>query len=195
MKTIFYILAILAVFELTSNQANAQSWESNTKILSIGLGASQFFHLDNYYYGNSNHLSNYYSPMTGQFNFQGEFGIHKYVGIGFTTGIGGRSGWAYDYAGELNIPIGMLCNFHFYQLIADKTGKDIHADVLDIYGGISAGSGLAFTYYSNTNTRVVPLAFGGPHVGIRWYFTERTALNAELGYGKSLVNVGFAFKL
>jgi hypothetical protein len=180
---------------LTSDFAHAQAWEKDTKVLSLGLGASQFFHIDNYYYNNSPNFQNWYWPITGQINFQGEFGIAKYVGLGFTTGVGGRGGLFYGYAGEINVPIGMIVNFHFYQLIADHhTDKNIHADKLDIYAGASLGSGLAFTYYPNT-TRVVPLAFGGVHVGIRYYFVPRVGVNGELGFGKSLVNAGFVFKL
>lgn len=52
--------------------------------------------------------------------------------LGFTTGVGLRRGWNNDYQGEVNIPFGILCNFHFYQLIDDKASKDIHADKLDI---------------------------------------------------------------
>jgi len=165
-------------------------------LLGLGFGASSFYHLDSYYYGNNGRIRSFYSPITGQFNFMGEFGIHEYVGLGFTTGIGGRAGWSRGYLGEVNIPIGMIANFHFYQLIADKTGKNIHADKLDIYAGVNLGSGVAFTYYDNNNPpRVVPLAFGGVHAGIRYYFVPKVGLNAEVGFGRQLVNLGFVFKL
>jgi hypothetical protein len=101
---------------------------------------------------------------------------------------------AEEAGGEINIPIGMIVNFHFYQLIADKSIKEIHADKLDIYAGLSLGSGLAIAYYTYT-TRVIPIVFGGVHVGIRYYFTPNVALNLEAGLGKNLVNAGFAFKL
>ena len=204
MKNRAYILLLAVILSLSTNSAKAQAWERNTKVLSLGFGASQFFHLDDYYYGrnigNPRKFNNFYWPTTGQINFQGEFGVHKYVGIGFTTGIGGRGGLLYGYTGELNAPIGLIVNFHFYQLIADKTSKNIHADVLDIYAGASIGSGIAATFYRNYPygpdvVRVVPIAFGGLHAGLRWYFKPRVGLNAEVGFGKSLVNVGFVFKL
>jgi len=196
MKTILYILLIASGTLLMPGKANAQAWERNSKVLSLGFGASQFFHIDNYYYGNGNgpFVRDWYTPLTGQINFQGEFGVHKYVGLGFTTGVGGRAGWFYGYAGEVNIPIGFIANFHFYQLIADKTGKNIHADKLDIYAGLSIGGGIAQTFYSNT-TRIVPMAFGGLHAGVRYYFKPRVGVNGEIGWGKSLINVGFAFKI
>jgi len=195
MKKILTILMIVSALTVTPNIAQGQAWTKDTKILVLDFGISQFYHMDNYYYGNVKNHS-WYSPTTLQLNFQGEFGIHKYVGLGFTTGIGGRRGWNNGYSGEVNIPIGMIANFHFYQLIADKSGKNIHADKLDIYVGAEMGSGLAFTFYNYTSTvRVVPLAFGGIHAGIRYYFTPKVGVSCELGWGKSFANVGFAFKL
>ena len=194
MKKILYALIIVSALALTFNQAKAQAWEKSITVLSLGFGASQFYHLDDYYYAGSERIHHMYSPVTIQINFQGEFGIHKYLGLGFTTGIGGRGSLRNDYAGEMNIPIGMIFNFHFYQLIADKSAKNIHADQLDIYAGLSAGSGVAIAYYSDF-TRVVPIAFGGVHLGIRYYFTPMVGVNLEAGIGKNLVNAGFVFKL
>lgn len=201
MKKVFYTAALTIVLSLAIQQAQAQAWEKSTKLLGIGFGASQFFHIDSYY-------GNFYRPLTGQLNFQGEFGVHDYVGVGFTTGIGGRAGYSrglgyygyYGYYGsynnsngEVNVPVGVLANFHFYQLIADKTGKDIHADKLDIYGGVNVGSGIAAVFYSN-ETRIVPIAFGGIQAGARYYFTDKIGVNLEVGYPK-LVHGGMVFKL
>lgn len=193
MKYLKLSLSLILVITMSSKVIYAQAWQKTTHVFSLGFGASRFYHMDDYYYGNSHYDHNYYQPVTGQLNFQGEFGIHKYVGLGFTTGVGGRGGWTNNYNGEFNIPIGMLSNFHFYQLIADKSSKSINADKLDIYAGLSIGSGLAFTYYP-TDNRVVPIAFGGIHAGVRYYFSETVGVNAEIGLGKSLINAGFVFK-
>ena len=194
-KKLFLFVTVIVLLSI-STIVHGQAWNKNTKVLSIDFGISQFYHLDSYYYGGTRDNQTSYSPYTGQMNFQGEFAIHKYVGLGFTTGIGGRRGWNNGYSGEFNIPIGMICNFHFYQLIADKTGKNIHADKLDIYVGAEMGSGIAFTFYNYNNTvRLVPLAFGGIHAGVRYYFVPKVAVSFEMGWGKSIANVGFAFKL
>lgn len=197
MKYLIILFIIVASIFSFSQKSHAQAWEKSSKVLSIGFGVSQFYHLDDYYYRNHDGKlkRGHFNPTTGQFNFQAEFGIHKYVGLGFTTGFGGRPGWDNSYRGEFNIPMGMLANFHFYQLIDDKNSKDLHADKLDIYAGISVGSGVAFTYYDDISRRIVPLAWGGPHAGIRYYFAPKVAVNAEVGFGRSLVNIGFSFKL
>lgn len=208
MKNFLYAFLIVSTLMLTADLAKAQAWNRDTKVLALGVGASQFFHIDDYYFENTPDVRGWYWPVTGQINFQGEFAIHKYVGLGFTTGLGGRGPLLYGYTGELNIPLGVIANFHFYQLIADKSGKNIHADKLDIYAGISLGSGLAFTFYDNgtrvgpgglvdhnSTTRIVPMAFGGLHAGVRYYFVPRVGVNGEIGWGKSLVNVGLVFKI
>ena len=201
MKKVFYAAMIMCAIILTGQTTQAQAWDKSTKLLGVGIGGSFFFHIDN----------SYGTPrqITGQLNLQGEFGVHDYVGVGFTTGIGGRARYSrglgywggyynpyynYNYSnGEVNVPIGVLANFHFYQLIADKTGKDIHSDKLDIYAGLNVGSGIAAVFRTN-ETRIVPIAFGGVQAGARYYFTDKIGVNLEVGFPK-LVHGGMVFKL
>lgn len=194
MKTIVTVIIAIASILMFKQDAKAQAWERNSQVLSLGVGASNFYHVAPFRNGNSGIYRSVYSPTTGQFNFMGEFGIHKYVGLGFYTGVGGRASWGGNYLGEVNFPIGLICNFHFYQLIADKTSKNIHSDVLDVYAGLSAGSGLAIVYFQNDPDQIAPLVFAGPHAGIRWWFAPKVGLNAELGFGKNIANFGFVFK-
>ncbi len=204
MKKIGFSLITVLMIILSTSVTKAQAWDKSSKVLSIGIGGAYFYHFGNYsryrytddfgnkIYGNYG----YGSSLTGQFTFQGEFGVHKYVGVGFTTGLGGRGGgWLYNNSGEVNWPIGAIANFHFYQLIQDKTGKNIHADKLDIYAGANIGTGLAALFFGDGTSTVVPIIFGGPQVGIRYYFTPHVAVNGELGYGKTWVNAGMSFKL
>ena len=187
------LLSILMTFQF--NSAESQAWQKQSNILSLGLGVSQYAHIDNYYYLNTNDSRSWYSPLTGQLNLQVEFGIHKYIGFGFTTGFGaGIDQSPHDYPREINMPIGLISNFHFYQLLADKAKKNIQADKLDIYTGVNLGTGLAAAYYINT-TRIMPLAFGGFHAGARYYITHKVGFNVEMGWGKSIANAGVSFKL
>jgi hypothetical protein len=201
-KYLFIALVTAAIFSF--NHLQGQSFEKSGKYLNLNLGAAQMWHiggdLDRDIYGFTG-----YAPITGQIGVQMEFGIHEYVGLGFTTGLGfgagiGRyyyGGWYgryYGYSPEVNIPIGMFANFHFYQLIADKVGKDIHADKLDIYAGLNVGSGAVFLFPEGT-VFTSALFFIGPHAGVRYFFSDKVAVNAELGYGKSFFNGGLTFKL
>ncbi|HLP49482.1 MAG TPA: hypothetical protein VK154_01220 [Chitinophagales bacterium] len=199
MKKGLYTLAAIMLLAVSTQTSQAQAWDKSTKVLALGLGGSNFAHV----YTNANYWNGWNAPLTGQFNFQGEFGIHDYVGLGFTTGVGGRAGyyWGYGFGrygsnGELTVPIGFVANFHFFQLIADKTGKDIHSDKLDVYAGIDVGGGIAAQFFDNSN-QIVPIAFGGVHAGVRYYFTDRFGVNGEIGtpYSKGFVNGGIVFKL
>lgn len=194
MKKLFVCIAVL-VLGISFN-ANAQAFSKGYRYHSLGFGGSQFIHLgyyDNYYYGYGVYDRSWYSPVTAQFNYQLEFPVHDYVGIGLTTGVGFGGGGPYYYNAEIAIPFGAIGNFHFYQLIDDKVSKDIHADKLDIYAGVNLGSGVAFLTGPNDNDLNV-LLFGGFQTGARYFFTERFAVNLELGYGKSFVNAGIVLK-
>lgn len=200
MKKLFYTAIVAFTILLSTNNTQAQAWSKDTKVLGIGIGGSTFFHISNTYYASS-----FYQPVTGQLNFTGEFGVHDYVGIGFTTGFGGRPGYSgaygYGYYGgrynygypELNVPVGVIANFHFFQLIADKSGKDIHADKLDVYAGVNAGGGIA-VLFGTSKSAIVPIAFGGVQAGARYYFTDKFGVNAEVGFPK-LIHGGVVFKL
>ncbi|MFN8317723.1 MAG: hypothetical protein U0T32_14840 [Chitinophagales bacterium] len=193
-------LSVIAILSI-SLASNAQAFEKGGKYISLGLGGSNFWHISsNGYFGSYGNFG--YTPITGQLSVQGEFGVHKYVGVGFTTGIGGRAagtgiyryGWGSGYSSEFNIPIGVIANFHFYQLIADKVSKDIHADKLDVYAGLNLGSGVAM-FPGTDPLQVSALFFVGPQVGARYFFTPNMAANLEVGYGKTWVNGGLTFKI
>lgn len=201
-------LVMIAVLSLTGLQTKAQAFDKSTKIISLGIGGADMFHIP---MGYNSYLTNFYTPLTGEFYVQGEFAVHKYVGVGFTAGIGGtpggvRAGYAGVYSGyypEFNIPIGAIANFHFYQLIADKTGKNIHADKLDIYAGLNLGSGIAihtggyydnnFNYHNGAFNDI--LFFAGFQAGARYYFTDKIGVYGEFGFSKSFINAGITFKL
>lgn len=174
---------------------NAQSFQKGGTYVSIGLGGSHFLNIS----PGNNYFAGVYSPITGQFSVQAEWGIHKYVGLGLTTGIGGgagigRFGLFTTAAPQMNIPIGIISNFHFYQLIADKTGKDIKADKLDVYAGLNLGTGVGL-FFPGTGVEPTALVFAGPQVGVRYFFNDKMAVNGEVGYGKTWINAGLTFKL
>ena len=188
------LLSIIALATI-STFSNAQSFEKGGKYLSLGLGGTNFWHLGTgspsvYGYGFG------YTPNTGQVNLQLEFGIHKYVGLGLTTGVGGSGGLGI-YGAEFNIPVGVIANCHFWQLIADKTGKgdQLKVDKLDLYAGINVGTGVGMLFGGAGTVTPTALVFVGPQIGVRYFFTDKIAVNGELGYGKSWVNGGVVFKL
>jgi hypothetical protein len=192
-----------------------------SKTLLLGIGGSNMFTIfskksdaylgyDDYFYG----ARSFFTPLSGGISVDGEFGVHNYVGVGFHTGFfGSRSiyssgffgrlagyDYTYTYSG-LYIPLGVIVNFHFYQLIEDKTSKDIHGDKLDLYVGANLGSGVAIAVPTRDlkndggKTSFGALAYGGVQFGVRYFFNPKIGVFAEVGYGKTFANGGIAFKL
>lgn len=182
-------LVIVLALVLTGT-AFSQAFQKGDKLLSIGVGAASYIHLGNNGYYSNYYYGGYYSRIAGVLTFQAEFGIHKYVGLGFSVGAGGTGGYGY-WDPEIVAPATILANCHFYQIIADKTGKNIHADKLDIYAGLNVGSGIGFFPESES---LYPLLVVGPQAGVRYYFKPGVAVHGEFGYGKTIFNAGFTFK-
>jgi hypothetical protein len=219
MKKIKLLLAI-SLFCLGSTVAHAQGFGGQgSKYIQLGFGVNQ--HVSFYSDYNTS-----YNNMYGAFNLQMEFGVHKYVGVGFSIGTelamrnagyyhNWNSAWgyygpAYSPYTHIGLPVGFFANFHFLQLIADKNGKNF-ADKMDVYGGLNIGSGVVFRTVKNAykndyywdnghkynyySSAVGALFFAGPHVGFRYFPTEKFGVYVEAGYGKNLVNGGVMFKL
>jgi hypothetical protein len=204
-------LSVVIISIASLNLSFGQAFDANTKILSLGIGGADLFHIPGNYA--NPYYASYVYPTTGELTLQGEFAVYKYVGVGFTAGFGGRAssigyypGLGYRYYGgyyaEFNMPVGVIANFHFYQLIADKVsnGSHMHADKLDIYAGVNLGTGFALhPGYVDVNgvrhTAIDALAFGGFQAGARYYFTEKIGVFGEFGWGKTWANIGVTFKL
>ena len=199
-------LVMIVMVSFASIQTKAQAFDASTKMLTVSIGGADMFHIPAGY----TYYTGFYSPLTAEVYFQGEFAVHKYVGVGFNVMLGGRPanygynynyitgyGYGFGYRSEFNMAFGGLANFHFYQLIADKTGKNIHADKLDIYVGLSLGGGVAIhpsdAYYPSTN--LDGLFYIGPQVGAHYFFNDHIGINAEVGFGKTFVSAGVTFKL
>jgi len=181
-----------------SSSGKAFEGKGSTTV-SVGIGLSSYLGVfgkggfgryGGYNYGGYNYGFWY----SGTLSVQAEFGVHDYVGVGITTGIGGRNYRGAGNGGVLYVPIGIVANFHFYQLIEDKSSKDIHGDKLDIYAGLNVGSGLAVNLVKNNNS-VNGLLFVGPQVGVKYFFKPKIGVYAEIGYGKSIMEAGVSFKL
>lgn len=86
----------------------------------------------------------------------------------------------------------MRGSYHFNEIF------EITNEQLDVYGGVFLGY-TASSYSGNDNfVRNDPYSgrvAGGIHIGARYYFTEKVAGFAELGYGLAPLAIGATFKL
>ena len=214
MKKIVYckLFALILVFIIgvQSNALKAQAFGGKgSKQFLIGLGMVEY---NTWYPEDGTGLKGRFSPLSGIFNFQGEFGVGQYVGIGFALGVNYSSRVRNNWPGyvapiygnykdefwSIGIPVSVIGNFHFLQLINDKAGKNF-AEKLDVYAGLSLGAGPSFLVprkgFKNLGGDVGVMIFGGPHVGIRFFPADKLGIYLEAGYGKSYLNGGVCFKL
>lgn len=117
-----------------------------------------------------------------------EKAINEKMGVGGMLGYGrystGITGFNYSVN---NILIGGRFHYHLYT-----------TDKIDVYGAANLGYNVASASYPSSWT--LPKAkVGGVYWGInaggRYYFSEKLAAVAELGYGISYLNLGVAMKL
>lgn len=204
------VIASLFIF-LNTHLISAQAFGGKgSSQLTIGLGVTQHRTV---YPENGKGPKGATNPLYGQLNFQFEFGIAKYVGLGVHIGGEYANNLSRSFNGLYNIyglninsnsafrsvgiPVSFYGNFHFMQLIGDKSGKSI-AEKMDVYAGLSIGSGPAFAIakkeYKEYGNDVGFLIYGGPYVGIRYYPKSNIGFYAEIGYGKSYFNGGLSIK-
>ncbi|HNB49354.1 MAG TPA: hypothetical protein PK332_08320, partial [Chitinophagales bacterium] len=89
---------------------------------------------------------------------------------------------------------GVLANFHFFQLIADKKGLGI-GDDLDLYVGLNFGTGLGVNLSKGGGNSVGGIIFAGPQFGVKYFFNPKIGVYGEIGYGKSVFEAGVSIKL
>lgn len=181
------ITILLTLFFTAPTQA--QGWIHDKKgMYSLGMGVTQVVFLPARHYP-LNHLGSGGLSL----NIAGEYKVHRFIGIGWQTGINlfvyGRY---YDKRDQLyynstvvGIPIGFKANVHILEAANAKV-----KDRLDVYAGLNVGGGPSF--HTGTNRGVYAFIYGGPQVGVRYWF-EKVAIFGELGWGATLANIGLTF--
>lgn len=187
---------------LTYCQSQAQAFEKNNILLSLGLGGVSEVtgSSSDGAFAPPSHVS--FAPLRPQFMIKAEFGVHKYWGLGFIASTDGRMNMSYPYSpgrySELNTQFGLLVNYHIYQLIADKLHNPLkmHADKIDIYTGFTIGATMNIEQIQGVpNQQPFFAPFMGLHTGIRYYVTPRLSIYGEFGIGQSHFNAGITYKL
>ncbi|MBL1280609.1 MAG: hypothetical protein COA33_010065 [Fluviicola sp.] len=203
MKKITILLSILFFVSLSLNSFSQSFSGKGSKQFQIGIGVTKH---NAWYPTNGTGPKGRVKPLAGALYFQFELGIHKYIGVGMHLGGEFSSNLKKSTLGILipslnyssfygfGIPIGFHSNFHFFQLIADKSSKGNMSEKLDIYAGLSIGSGVAFAIpkkeYKYFGSDVGYMLYGGIHAGIRYYLKEKLGIYAEIGHGRAYINGG-----
>ena len=187
MKKLF-AFTLVALFSIPVLKAQESMFNLGDKVVSFGIGL-----LGNTLYSSSTYHSRGVPPLSFSYEqaIKDEVLEKGVIGIG---GVIGYSSYKYDYLGwgykYSNIMFGAGGFFH-YPLI----------DKLDTYVGLLLGYNIASANefgsnpggwdYSTTSGGFIFAGF----VGARYYFTEKFAAFAQLGYGISYFTIGVSLKL
>lgn len=177
MKNIFKFLCVM-VMVFSASFATAQGrYDKGDALINAGIGLG-------YYYAGGVPLI-----VSGEWAVNDVITVGPY--LGYTSynhrwSFGGR--WRYTF-----VDIGVRGSYHFSELF------EIRDERVDVYGGLSLGylissySGPdAPTGWSDPYPNVFRL---GIHAGVRYFFNEKVAGHAELGYGVAPLALGVTFKL
>ncbi|HXC03188.1 MAG TPA: outer membrane beta-barrel protein [Bacteroidia bacterium] len=194
-----HLLTLTASLLITFSALRAQSFQKGQVDLNLGIG------LGNTIIGPGN------SSTTPPLSLSLGFGITRDISIGGYLGYTSTSylypGWEDCGNGQGNgqyfvdtykwsyLIIGLQADFHF--------GRFIPNEKVDLYAGLLLGNDFATSRYSTTSycpdhIGYAEQTYGGVllsvHAGVRYHFTPRFGLFAELGYGISYLNMGVTFK-
>jgi hypothetical protein len=183
MKKIFVIL-LLSVFSLPLLTAQESLFNVGDKVVNVGIG-----------FGSTLYSGSFYSSTVPPVSISFEKGFKDGVLEKGTIGIGGylgyssykweSFGWGWKYTSFI---IGARGTLH-YPLV----------DKIDTYAGVLLGYNIRSSKEFGTTVGIEPSSSSGPvfsgFVGGRYYFTDKFAGMAELGYGITWLNIGLGIKL
>jgi hypothetical protein len=102
--------------------------------------------------------------------------------------------WGYSiYSGRYRytfVDVGVRGSYHFNKHL------NLSTDKLDLYGGANLGYRVSsFSGDGDFDDPYPSTLAGGIFGGARWYFSDRFAVNGELGFGLAPLYLGVTFKL
>jgi len=180
-----FTIAITLLLSVTMMQAQENMFDVGDKAVNLGIGIGSTLYSGSYYNRGFPAVSfSYEQGVVDEVLEKGVIGILGYVG--YASYKYDYLGWGYKYS---NIIFGAGGLFH-YPLI-DKL--DTYAGVLLGYNIVTAtefGTPIGWDYNASSGG----IVFSG-FVGARYYFTERFAAFAQVGYGIAYLTLGVSVKL
>ena len=201
-KAKLFLITICAA--AITNNINAQSFEQGTMVTTLGYGFPSFGKawlntVDETTYGNYN------ATGFGPLHFRFEYGVLDKLGVGLNVNFN-TFGHEFDYETYDNnfdpITYTYSEKITAVNFIVHVKGHWVTNDKLDLYSGIGFGYSI-WNYTSDSNDPYYNFdSFSSPIVvgiditgiGLRYYFTDNIGAYAEVGYAKSIMQVGVAAK-
>ena len=172
-KTIYSFIAIVSLCVFTHNTLHAQAYKKGDNLLNAGIG------LGVYTYGGL--------PIGASF----EHGFTDNISRGgFIDYLSWKNGYlSYNYSWRFTY-LGVRASYHFNDILK------LDNDKTDLYAGVGLGY-----YFVTTSDKLITgyngysdSVFFNGHIGGRYYFSDRLAGFAELGYGVAKLKLGLTLK-
>lgn len=183
------IIILTAFIISTFTTINAQQLNEENSMINIGVGLSSYF-------ASGTGYSTTLPPVEGSYEYMitENISIGGFVGV-FSSEYGTNFDLAYNFSSKFSyIHAGGLGNYHF-----------VNDDKFNAYVGARLGYVNVSTSSDSNDNELDDLlndldytASGllyGIQLGGRYFISEKIAINAELGYGISVLKVGVTFKI
>ncbi|MFI3288717.1 MAG: hypothetical protein SNH55_00580 [Rikenellaceae bacterium] len=186
MRKILFLVASMLCFV---SVASAQNFKKGSKVLSVSAGYSNIYDCP---------LSLSYEVGVYNINEKSSIGLNGYLGYA----------WSKDdiqYGADKDDTYGTFDYDDIFVAVGANYHRKTNVKRLDLYGGFRIGYDFRLTYV-NWDDDDVELIIGDKvsgadkgivynvHVGARYYIFRNFAINSEIGYGISIVNMGFSYK-
>ncbi|MBD8387395.1 hypothetical protein [Dysgonomonas sp. BGC7] len=184
-KIVLTFVCILTSFMVASAQ---NTFSKDDKVINVGIGFGSTLHTGSGY-------STKIPPITGSFEV---CIIDELFDSKSSLGVGGYVGYA---SSEYKYSIGYISEFKYkYSDFIIGARGALHyqlVDKLDTYAGLALGydivSGSTSGAYDGYSASASGIDFGA-FLGARYYFTDKLAGMAELGYDLAVFKIGIAYK-
>lgn len=188
MKKLFTIASIMVLL-ISATGLHAQTFEKGDGVLNLTIGL-----------GNALYTGGGYNSSIPPIAASYEIGVkNDIIDENGSIGVGGYVGYAsYKYRYTLQ---GSNWGFNYTSFIIGPRGTFHYQlfDKLDTYAGLLIGANIL----SSRSTGNVDVSYGAStggvifdsFLGARYYFNDKVAATAEIGFGVAYLNLGASFKL
>jgi hypothetical protein len=186
MKKLLLVL-LVGVFSLTQLLAQESTFKKGDKVLNLGIGlGSTLYAGTGYKIGIPPISASLEVGIVNLLNDKASIGVGGYVGYSSHKYSASYFGYTDSWTNSSFI-IGARGAFHYALL-----------DKLDTYAGLILGARIESWKWTGTGTETTHSSNGGlassEFIGARYYFSDKFAVMAELGYGITYLNLGVALK-
>lgn len=114
-----------------------------------------------------------------------DYNVHKYVGVGLYYAVGFQN-FKVSNVFYLGNAFGIRTTYHWWQMLDDKSDKDLFSDKIDMDVHIHAGGFILSEKNKNDNTKIKTYGFNaGAGIGFKYYFVKSFGVAIDFGYEES----------